>query len=61
MQEDNTPLAAYLLVRAETKNTTGALELTQQFAQQARDTQFNEKLRWTKSLPLMRAPAARRP
>ena len=25
MQEDNTPLAAYLLVRAETKNTTGAL------------------------------------
>ena len=56
MQEDNTPLAAYLLVRAETKNTTGALELTQQFAQQARDTQFNGKIEVDEVAPAYAGP-----
>ena len=56
MQEDNTPLAAYLLVRAETKNTTGALELTQQFAQQARDTQFNGKIEVDEVAPRLCGP-----
>ena len=56
MQEDNTPLAAYLLVRAETKNTTGALELTQQFAQQARDTQFNGEIEVDEVTPAYAGP-----
>ena len=43
-QNDNGPFSAYLLVRAITRDSSGALETAQLFAKQVQETQFNGKV-----------------